>query len=158
VIWMWATGKTAGFTLLEVLAVIILLGLVMTWVIPDFFQRDERIAINYIGSLLRSDLTVMIEEAGVEGIAMKMEFDDHGYCLKLPETEVVRNFKEYGFSFRIPKQEESGQDAGPIKQPEITVQADGSYNSLEINWATAHFSGGFAINGDSVETTYATGH
>ncbi len=143
---MWATGKNHGFTLLEVLAVIVLLGLVSSWVLLDLFQREERTTVNYVQRLLTSDLKLAVAEAKLQQTGLTMIFKENGYQLELPGSVVTHDFSSHGFSFVIPIQATAPAEGETSKTPELTIKPDGSCQSLTLHWKTAHGSGDFIIS------------
>jgi prepilin-type N-terminal cleavage/methylation domain-containing protein len=143
---MWETGRDAGFTLLEVLAVIVLLGLVMTWAVPSLLERDEPIAVNHIRALLESDLQLLKDEARSGQTERKIVFTEEGYKLQLADQEVVRDFQVYHFAFRTAGESTESIADGKKSFPTLVIQPDGLCSNLAVDWETTHLSGGLDIN------------
>jgi prepilin-type N-terminal cleavage/methylation domain-containing protein len=156
---MLAIGKkTAGFTLLETLAVIMLIGMICAVSYPNFVRSQEKVELRYVGELLQADLQQIREEAMTHRMAQKVTFRGSAYHFQIGDLEIDRQLGRYdGFSFASPASSEEEQpEAGPVaekvkKEPnpiELTFAADGSCDGVTLNWESKHFRGSLVVNAD----------
>lgn len=147
-----ATGKAeVGFTLLEVLAVLTLIGLVAVLAYPQFNNSEEKTKIQLIGELIQCDLQLLKETSFRDGIPQELSWKLNGYRFQIGEQMIIRNFN--GWSIH---QENTEVGNG---QPEAANLADGSEPDAKDNssklqfdtsghcspqrlwWETPHFRG-----------------
>jgi prepilin-type N-terminal cleavage/methylation domain-containing protein len=141
------TGRSeSGYTLLEILAVIMLLGLVLAWVTPNLLDGEERTALQYIQRLLESDLRQMKEAAVRERMEIMIGFDGHGYRMQLPDTIIDRNFAHYGFSFLPPPPAEDDPHGEKQAFPKLKIKPDGTCDGMTVQWNSTHYSGGLSVD------------
>jgi type II secretory pathway pseudopilin PulG len=142
----------AGYTLLEVLAVLILIGFTILLVVPNIFLKDEELEIRSVRNLLNTDLKQMKLEAELNRDQAKIEFNKAGYRLTLGEKQVERTFPRYQLVFALPEapQDQSGQPAEQdvVKMPEVQFLTDGSCTALAVNWQTIHYKGTLTVTSD----------
>ena len=108
--------RSSGYTLLEVLAVLTLIGLITLIVYPQFTISPEKSEIIYIGKLIKSDIELVKEESFINKQVLSIYFVSNGYGYMIDETEISRSFLKYQFTFDLPALEET--------EPET---ADGNY-------------------------------
>ena len=159
-------GNANGYTLLEIMAVITLIGLMAAIVFPVYTLREEKTGVKYIGNLLESDIKSIQEEALCTQSELTIIFSRQGYQFKLGETSIVRSFSQYRFGFKLPEleEEESESDSGVTSDkkesstdadPKLTVpmlkfNKEGFSTGLTLNWESSHFSGSMAVDQDGV--------
>lgn len=117
------TGKTAGYTLLEVVAVITLIGLIMALVYPSINLSVERVEIGYIGRLIKADFNQIKDESILDPAqGMIVTFRKDGYFFMIGEHVITRSFN-YQFTFALPepKADENSQAPTATKTPEPTI-------------------------------------
>lgn len=179
------TGKSnGGFTLLEILAVIVLLGLVTMIVYPRFELNEEKTEALFIGRLITADIEMLRGEALAEREILTLHINKDGYDYKIGESTISRSFPRFEFKFAIPEEEskeDTGTEAmeeqttkaegeGPATEeptgeeptaeepnvPEIEFSGEGSCSNLSMPWETKHFAGTLEVteNGE-VKWTYA---
>ena len=147
------TGKLdKGFTLLEILAVLTLIGLIVAFAYPRVFLADEKVALKLSADLLTSDLRQLKEAAAFNQTETKLYFTEHSYHFKVGEVELERKFNETRINFAIPKTEtsdvpaETEPDAARPQALELIFKPDGSCNGLSLSWETKHFKGSLAVD------------
>jgi prepilin-type N-terminal cleavage/methylation domain-containing protein len=155
-----AIGKaTAGFTLLEILAVILLIGLICAVSYPNFIQSQEKVELRYVGELLRADLQQIREEAMTHRTKQKVTFKGSAYHFQIGDLEIDRQLGRYGeFSFVTPVASEDEQPGdgtsleGEAKAESIPIElvfaADGSCDGVTVEWKSKHFGGSLVVNAD----------
>ncbi|MGD8401280.1 MAG: prepilin-type N-terminal cleavage/methylation domain-containing protein [Bacillota bacterium] len=137
------TGKAAsGFTLLEVLAVLVLIGLVVALVFPDFTRGAEKRRITLIGSLLQIDVGRVREEALAQRTDEMLIFGPDGYSFTIGGSKLRRVFKE--FRVGLPNASESDQ-AGAAA---VTFNAEGRCFPQQFHWETRYYQGVIALTGE----------
>lgn len=98
---------SSGYTLLEIMAVITLIGLVTLIIYPQFTISPEKNEIVYIGKLLKTDLNLVKEESFSSKKEMSLFFVPDGYSYNIDETEISRSFLQYEFVFDVPVPEKT---------------------------------------------------
>lgn len=170
------TGKpvSGGFTLLEVLGIIVLLGLASILAIPKFANSSERIKLQYFGKLLQTDIQLVREDAVSEGDDQAIIFENNGYCFNIGSRMIKRLFYDYGFTFDRRDEtvgraetvdtagaavvteaagEESASESAPVARVEFTPA--GVCQETNLNWTSDHFQGSLKVQPDGrVEWTY----
>jgi hypothetical protein len=147
--------KPAGFTLLEVLGIIVLLGLACTLVYPNITNGAEKIRVHYIGKLLSSDIQKVQETAVSEREPAGLTLDDNGYHYDLGDNRVKRIFPEHGFAFEkgaepiITGMSDAMEDEemSDTMEDEATLifRTDGSCNEINLDWQSDHFRGSLQV-------------
>jgi prepilin-type N-terminal cleavage/methylation domain-containing protein len=113
-------NQTTGYTLLEVVAVITLIGLIMALVYPSINLSVERVEIGYIGRLIRADFNQIKDESILDPAQrMFVTFRKDGYFFMIGEHVITRSFN-YQFTFALPepKADENSQAPTATKTPE----------------------------------------
>lgn len=103
-------GKESGFTLIEVLAIIILIGFMAFLIFPSFSLGQEGTEIRFIGQLITSDIKQVKEEALFGKTESTIQFANDGYSFQIGETYINRNFQKYQFAFDMPVEEEEASE------------------------------------------------
>ncbi|HEX3047760.1 MAG TPA: prepilin-type N-terminal cleavage/methylation domain-containing protein, partial [Bacillota bacterium] len=114
-------SRSGGFTLLEMLAVIVLMGMVMMIVYPRFELNEEKTEVLFIGRLVTGDVELLQGEALANREILTLHFSKDGYDFKIGESTVSRSFHRFEFKFAIPE-EEPKEDTGS-EAPEGTPAA-----------------------------------
>ncbi len=101
------TGKrTAGFTLLEVAAVIALIGVISILALPRITLSLEQVEVGSVGRLIQSDIRQMRNESVMDPATEKVvSFTQNGYSFTIGDHYITRNFR-YEFAFELPQQAE----------------------------------------------------
>jgi type II secretory pathway pseudopilin PulG len=132
-----ATGKAeAGYTLLEILGVILLIGLILTLAQPQISRVEEKNRMRYVGELLQTDLQRVQAEAKA-GNTVKFKFTANGYCFSLDEAVIKRDYRVNGVAFSMENNE-----------PELNFTPEGPAPVATINWTGAHYQGALALTPD----------
>lgn len=166
-------GKTkksyqSGYTLLEILAVLILLGIIGLLASPLLYSGEEKAYVQSIGKLVKADLSLVREEAVCEKSPITVEFSQNGYFFSIGEIEISRVFDKFRFlwtSSSVTPQEpeaetgyetETGNEADPQPAPmEIKYTTDGVSRETLLQWETTNFQGELSLNPEgSVDWRY----
>jgi prepilin-type N-terminal cleavage/methylation domain-containing protein len=117
--------SSGGYTLIEILAVLMLIGMLMMIVYPQFTNSPERNEVIYIGKLIKADLALVKEEAFSGKEELAIEFINQGYNFQIGDARITRNFNDYQFSFIVPELKETGdsgkKDQNATPEPSITA-------------------------------------
>lgn len=164
------TGKrTAGYTLLEVVAVLTLIGLIIGLTYPRINFALEQVEIGYMGRLIKFDLSLVEDESLSDPSSeMVVTFTKDGYSFTIGEHRISRSFK-YQFVFELPEPKHQGELQEPeAARPQIdneessTGQAENvtvSYDlkiikgelsgeESQLHWQTSHFQGSLLYQKD----------
>jgi prepilin-type N-terminal cleavage/methylation domain-containing protein len=134
------TGKaTSGYTLLEVLAVLLLIGLISVLVQPEMFLSVERNRLRYVGKLVQADFDRVRAEAKTNS-EIKVAFNSTGYSFTIGSTVITRNFKLDGVQFQI----HNGTDGATA--PEVCFSSNGANPATTLTWKSQHYQGTLAIS------------
>jgi type II secretory pathway pseudopilin PulG len=134
------TGEsTSGYTLLEILGVILLFGLIASLVQPEILLSVERNRVRYIGALLQTDLERVQAEART-GNEVRLVISPTGYGFTIGNTAITRDYQIDGMQFRITG---SAADAG---SPELLFSNADVCPAATITWESQHYRGVFSIN------------
>jgi type II secretory pathway pseudopilin PulG len=134
------TGKaTSGYTLMEVLGVLLLIGLIYALVQPEMFLSVERNRIRLAGQLVQADLERVRAEAR-SGVEVKVTFNPAGYSFTIGNTVITRNFKPDGVQLQI------DNDADDTMATEICFSGNGANPVATFNWKSQHYQGTLAIS------------
>lgn len=171
-------GKTEvkselGYTLIEILAVLIILGLIGLLAFPRFFGAEEKAYLNLVGELVRTDLKAAREETISGQTEITVAFFENGYSFNIGETEIRRVFDK--FQFQWEGSAETGQSVESVatmaeidgvtdneREPdsgitELCFNRDQDLPETTINWTTGHFQGNIMIKPDgSASWDYAS--
>lgn len=133
--------RCSGYTLLEILGVIALIGLIYALVQPEFALSEERNRVRYVGLMLQADLQAAGDQAKT-GNEIKVAFHASGYRYKIGDALMERDYRRDGlvFTFRY-----GNDDAG---QPELVYKADGSCRPGVIDWGSRHYRGSLELKAD----------
>lgn len=131
-----STRASSGYTLLEIMAVITLIGIMTLIVYPQFTISPEKSEISYIGKLLKADLNLVKEEAFSSKKEILIDFKNNGYDYPIDETLIPRSFMKYHFAFDVPEPEETDKEMAPdiTGEPSLTLTVpmeDQNVNSPE---------------------------
>ncbi|NLW46390.1 MAG: prepilin-type N-terminal cleavage/methylation domain-containing protein [Firmicutes bacterium] len=152
-------GKTkvnyeSGYTLIEILAVLIILGLVGILAFPRYFGTEEKTYLNQIGKLVRADLSAAREEAFCGQREIAVAFSENGYFFKIGDTEIRRIFDKFQFHWEV-----SVEEDGPAESVDTMTEINGlSENESELDFGITQLC--FNRDRDIPETTIkcTTGH
>jgi prepilin-type N-terminal cleavage/methylation domain len=96
-------NKTAGYTLLEVVAVLTLIGLIMALTYPRINYALEQAEVGFMGRLIRSDFKELRDESISDpGAEIAVTFTISGYSFTIGEHYINRVFG-YHFAFELPE-------------------------------------------------------
>jgi prepilin-type N-terminal cleavage/methylation domain-containing protein len=162
-------GKTKvtyefGYTLVEILAVLIILGLISTLAFPRFFGAEEKAYLNQIGKLVRADLNAAREEAFCGQTEIAVAFFENGYFFNIGETEIRRVFDKFQFQWEVSiegdepvesvdamtdsnglSENERELDSGIIQ---LCFNRDQDFPEITIKCTTGHFQGKIMLKSD----------
>jgi type II secretory pathway pseudopilin PulG len=133
------TGKAAaGYTLLEVLGVLLLIGLGVALVRPEMLLSVERNRLRHVGELARADLDRAQAEAKT-GAEVMVSFNPSGYGFTIGNIVITRDFQPEGLRFRVP----NAADAAAL-----AVRYSGAAVSpaATLAWESRHYQGTLAIS------------
>lgn len=130
------THGSSGYTILEIMAVITLVGIMTLIVYPQFTISPEKSEIVYIGKLLKTDLNLVKEESFSNKRELSIYFVNNGYGFIIDETEISRRFLQYQFAFDVPAPEEpepetEGVDTGKESLSNPDAGSGEQYADLE---------------------------
>lgn len=160
----------SGYTLIEVLAVLIILGLIGLLAFPRFNGGEEKAYLNQISKLVQADLTTAREEAVCGKSEIGVAFFENGYLFEIGEIEIRRVFDKFQFHWDIPMEVTETTETTEIIESYDEVEADVESENLElrfkaesdivettIRWVTEHYEGNILIKPDgSVTWEYAS--
>jgi prepilin-type N-terminal cleavage/methylation domain-containing protein len=131
-----ATGKAAaGYTLLEVLAVLLLIGLICALARPEMFLCVERNRVRLAGKLVQTDLERVRAEAKT-GNEVKVTFNPAGYCFTVGSTVITRDFKSQGLQFQV-------ADSANVT---VRYSGAGANPATTLDWKSQHYQGTLTIS------------
>ncbi len=142
-----AAGEESGITLIELLGVITLLGLVVMITYPSIYLRNEKSWLQYVGKLVRVDLTRAREAALLTSSPCQIEFFTTGYQFTIENNSIKREFASFDFAFQ------ETEDQAPLQ---LTFTREGwAQEDLDLKWRTKHFEGKLIVNNaENVEWPY----
>lgn len=158
-------NSSRGFTLLEIMAVLFLIGLTAAIVFPNLMLRDEQLEVDYIGKLIRSDIALVKSEADASRFDPVFGVTADGYRVRLGSRELERAFPRYQFKFNISGVETTPGETSvaPVSTPdpdsppeaseartEWVLFGDDSDFTLDLSWDTQHFKGTLKVNPQGV--------
>ncbi|HYH01881.1 MAG TPA: prepilin-type N-terminal cleavage/methylation domain-containing protein [Bacillota bacterium] len=147
-----------GFTLLEVLGIIVLLGLAASLAYPNFTSSQEKIKLQYMGKLVRADLQLARENAVSEQTGNTVRFNRNSYDYKIGGRTIERSLVGYGFGFNLDAAEEitTGVETAASPLGTVAFAPDGSCGETTLNWKSDHFQGSLMVRSDgTVSWQYA---
>jgi len=139
-----------GYTLLEVLAVILMLGVISLLTFPNFATTEEKNRLRYVGRLLGSDFETVRQEAIAAHSEISVKFSVNGYEFHLGEMEIKRDFSKYRINLEIEKWDvgqESGQ-TGEESGSDLVFTPQGFSRKIIVKWYTGHLRGVLEMNPD----------
>lgn len=153
-----------GYTLIEILAVLIILGLIGLLAFPRFFGAEEKAYLNLVGKLVRADLNAAREEALSGQTEITVAFFENGYSFNIGETEIRRVFDKFQFQWgSLAETSESVESVGTMVEidgvtdnerefdsgiTELCFNRDQDLPETTINWTSGHFQGNFVLKPD----------
>lgn len=136
-----------GFTLLEVLGIIVLLGLATMLVFPNFTTSQEKIKLQYIGKLIKTDLQQVHEEVISEKTEQTVAFNGAGYSYQIGSRTITRSLD--GFDFAFDPDAMGWEELECITQDaQVKFLSDGSCEEITIKWTSKNFQGSLAVKPD----------
>ncbi len=155
-----------GYTLIEILAVLIILSLIGLLVFPRFDGGEEKAYLKQIGKLIQADIQTVSEEAAVEKSEIIVELFSNGYCFEIGDIEIRRVFDKYQFHWDFPGQETEAADSLKLftknnesfepSNLELSFNSDGDFPEDTVQWASQNFTGSLLFKSDgSVNWNYA---
>lgn len=153
-----ATGKDSGYTLIEVLVIIVLFGFIAVLASPSLLLGEERAEVKYIGELIAGDLQLLKEECVYDKAEPVITFTKNGYGFDLGERSFTRNFQRFGFSFLLAEEQGEEAAAEPTAQKEkpaassgiLKFNRDGPASDFSLSWQTVHYQGELSVNQDGM--------
>jgi len=147
-----ATGKNqSGYTLLEVLAVLILIGFIGTLAFPVFFRSEEKLVIDKIEDILRNDWERLQQEAMVSKMNHAVIFDNWGYAFTIGANRIHRSFQKYNFNWNMSGNDDRDDETETSLQAgatDLIFNTNGSCTAGEWGWETPRFRGVMVVNHD----------
>lgn len=147
-------NRDQGYTLLEMLAVVALIGLIFSLAVPSLINREERLLLNQIAKLLSSDLNKLKLEVVANRSDTTVYFTEAGYFFKLDDYQIERKFNNFSFHFIVLDVVDDEVDAEgdfetvPRDMMQLMVSSEGRCNPVRLEWESTHFKGVLAINED----------
>lgn len=153
-----------GYTLIEILAVLIILGLIGLLAFPRLFGAEEKAYLNQIGKLVRADLNIAREEAFCGKTEIGVVFLKNGYSFKIGETEIRRVFDKFQFQWEVSVEtDEPAESIETMAEIDNITENEGEFDSgnvvlcfnsdsgspgATIKWTTGHFQGNIMLKSD----------
>jgi prepilin-type N-terminal cleavage/methylation domain-containing protein len=117
------TPEDAGFTFLELLIVITLLGILTALSIPRFKQSTENMQLSSTAQQLQSYINFLVQRSVVETVPIRMSLDTEKNSYRAQKEQDIRYFQD----FRLP----SGIRIATDKQ-DIFIYPDGTIDTVTI--------------------------
>lgn len=91
-----------GFTLVEIMVAIGILGIALAIAVPSFRGTMDRARVDRVESELQSDLRLALSHAKATGRAVRIQFDETGYRVvdATDSTRVIRQ-RDYEAAIRV---------------------------------------------------------
>lgn len=102
-----------GYTLFEVLAVLILIAAVGLLVFPGFQGGEEKVYLNQIAGLVQADFQMARDEAICGKTEVVVAFTENGYRFEIGEIEIQRVFDRFDFRWNLPAEAELPDTSAP---------------------------------------------
>lgn len=156
----------SGYTLIEILAVLVILSVIGLLAFPRYERGEEKAYLKQIGNLIRADLRTANEEAVGEKSEILVEFFSNGYRFDIGDKEIRRVFDKFQFRWDVPAEEleEAGGEVviealglpGEEEKAEavnyssiaLSFSSDGVYPDLIVDWSSQNYSGNLIIKSD----------
>lgn len=141
---------SGGFTLLEVLGIIVLLGLAVSLAYPNFTSSQEKIKLQYMGKLVIADLQLARENAISERVKTTVVFSGNGYYYKIGSKTIERSLSGYGFSFDLvtPEKTATQTESAGGSSATVAFNPNGECSETTFNWKSDHFQGSLMVRSD----------
>jgi type II secretory pathway pseudopilin PulG len=126
-------NKTAGYTMVELMVIVVLIGIAMAAVIPNFAGSLRRTRSERAAAELQSDVRWAISNARANGRALRLVFSANGYslCDSADSTLVVRS-RDYGNAAQFSASIDPMIFPWGMVQP-AAVQLDGATGVRQLN-------------------------
>lgn len=162
-----ATGMSksafqSGYTLIEILGVLVILSLIGLLAFPNYTRGEEKAYLKQIGKLIQADLLTVSEEAACGKSEILVEFIGNGYHFELGDREIKRSFNRYQFqwdfslnelkesavidgteTFDLPAQDDEAPSLG---RAEWCFSGDGVFPESTLEWVSQNFTGTMVLN------------
>ncbi|NLY74818.1 MAG: hypothetical protein GX075_05905 [Firmicutes bacterium] len=124
-----------GYTLFEVLAVLILIAAVGLLVFPGFQGGEEKVYLNQIAGLMQADFQMARDEAICGKTEIVAAFTENGYRFEIGEIEIQRVFDRFDFRWDLPAEAELPDPSAPNETVSDVEQseADDGYDNYGEN-------------------------
>lgn len=154
----------SGYTLFEILAVLVILSVVGLLAFPRYARGEEKAYLKQIGNLIRADLRTVSEEAVCEKSEISVVFFTNGYRFDIGDREIRRVFDKFQFRWDVPMEELGEADEEAVVEPlglpgveeetvnygsiELSFSSDGIYPDLIVDWSSQNYTGNLIIESD----------
>lgn len=154
----------SGYTLIEILAVLVILSVIGLLAFPRYARGEEKAYLKQIGNLIRADLRTVSEEAVCEKSEILVVFFTNGYRFDIGDREIRRVFDKFQFRWDVPVEEFeetaeeavvetlglSGEEEETVKygSTELSFPSDGIYPDLIVDWSSQNYTGNLIIGSD----------
>ncbi len=163
------TGKgkadfESGYTLIEILAVLIMLSIVGLLAFPRYDRGEEKAYLKQIGNLIQADIHMVREEAVCGKTEIIMFFRNNGYSFDIGDTEIERVFDKHQFQWNFSLNElEKGEEFEEMgidslfeaeeEMPDFAgsqwcFTSDGFYPEIILEWTSRNFIGTMVCKSD----------
>ena len=164
-------GSESGYTLIEILAVLIMLSIIGLLVFPRYDRREEKAYLRQIGNLIQADIRTVREEAVCGKTDIFIYFAAGSYRFDIGDTEIERVFDKYQFQWDFSLNElekgeefeemaiyspfEEGEEVPDFAGSQWCFTSDGLYPEIILEWTSRNFIGTMACKADgSFEWVY----
>lgn len=151
-------NKESGFTLLEVVAVLILIGFISALAVPNFFNSEEKAMVDKVGALLQNDLNQVKAEAIIGQTGTSLNFEENGYSFKIGTTQISRRLDRLKLSnlaaTSVVVTEENQEVSVESNERKLNDKLDIYFNKegycapQQIRWETVHYQGSINLKED----------
>ncbi|MGE5605162.1 MAG: Tfp pilus assembly protein FimT/FimU [Bacteroidota bacterium] len=154
----------SGYTLIEILAVLVILSVIGLLAFPRYERGEEKAYLKQIGNLVRADLRTVSEEAVCEKSDILVEFFTNGYRFDIGDKEIRRVFDKFRFHWDVPVEEIEEAEGEAIVETlglpggeeeeinygsiELSFYSDGIYPDLIVDWSSQNYTGSLIIESD----------
>ncbi len=179
-------GKTkafaqSGYTLIEILAVLIILSIIGLLAFPRYERGEEKAYLKQIGKLIQADIRTAGEEAVYEKSEVLVGFFINGYRFEIGDMEIRRVFDKFQFRWDLPVEEYDAESEGEFEvlegseagethelsggedeevsygSIELFFDSDGVYPDLSVEWSSNNYKGSLIIQSDG-SVNWVTGN